>query len=123
MVAAATESVTFTGYASVADVCSSLPGFPTPREYIGDRPRCLIVELARAPGATNVGAGLFGLGPVTHFAFQFTAPPLAELVANYPTLRGIVQDGNRRSVLGGRSRSSGLSTRTGHPNSRLRSGR
>jgi hypothetical protein len=37
---------------------------------------------------------------MTHFAFQFTAPPLAELMANYPTLRGIVQDDNRRSVLG-----------------------
>ena len=100
MVAAATESVTVTGHASAAELWASLPGFPTPREYIGDRPRCLLVELARAPGSTNVGYGLFGLGSRTHIAFQFTAPPLEELVANYPTLRGIVEDGTRRSILG-----------------------
>jgi hypothetical protein len=99
MVARATDSVGFNGDASVADIWVSLPGFPTPREHFGDRPRCIMLEPANLPGdARPIFQQVVGR---THVAFRFTPPPIDRLPAIYPDLRGIVQDGSRQNVFGG----------------------
>jgi hypothetical protein len=99
MVARATESVVFTGHASVAELWASLPTFPTPPEHLGHRPRCLYLELANTPGDNRpLFQRVFGR---THVAFRFTPPPLDELSGVYPELSGILEDGSRVNVFGG----------------------
>jgi hypothetical protein len=99
MVAGATDSARFTGYASVADLWVSLPSFPTPREQLGNRPRCLFLEPVNLP---NDDRALFQrVARRTHAAFVFTPPPVEELRASYPELHGIAEDGSRQSVFGG----------------------
>jgi hypothetical protein len=44
MVARATSSRIFTGYATVRELWASLSGWPTPRGVFGDQPRCLGLE-------------------------------------------------------------------------------
>lgn len=98
-VARATATDTFTGSASVADLWASLPGFPVPGEHFGDRPRCLFIEPVNLP---NDGRSVFErVAAQTHVAFRLSAPPIEELRANYPELRGIVQDGTRPRIFGG----------------------
>jgi YaaC-like Protein len=100
MFAVATRSQTFSGTATVADLWASLPGFPTPRDLFGDRPRCLTIEPASAPGDERP---IFArIGAPTHCVLSLGSRDrtVDELTNTYPTMRGMTQDGSRTNVLG-----------------------
>lgn len=99
MVARATRSPIFSGYATVRELWASLPGWPTPRSEFGDQPRCLTLEPVQAPGDERP---LFQrIAAPTHAAIRFATIDPAEIPATYPTAAGIEQDGTRANVFGG----------------------
>jgi hypothetical protein len=107
MVAEATASSTFEGFATVADLWASLPGWPTPNDLFGqDRPRCLAIEQVRVSGDTR--PPLEQLARPTHVAVRFKTVHVDELPAVYPTMAGVQQDGTRKNAFGGRSPSTRL---------------
>jgi hypothetical protein len=99
MVAEATASASFSGKASIAQLWTSLPGLPTPRDIFGDRPRCLVVEAVRASGDRSSPLDSV---PATHCRLRVggAVVSLEQLPDNYPTTEGIEQAGTRRNVLG-----------------------
>jgi hypothetical protein len=100
MIAEATVSTTFAGNASVADLWASLPGFPTPHEVFGGRPRCLTLSPAQRP--EDARPHFVRLAAPTHGMFLLSPPAdLDQLPRDYPTTRGIEQDGVRASLFGG----------------------
>jgi hypothetical protein len=100
MVAEATAASTFEGFATVANLWASLPGWPTPNDLFGkDRPRCLALEQVRVPG--DMRPHLEQLARPTHAALRFTKVDVEELPAMYPTMAGVQQDGTRTNAFGG----------------------
>jgi YaaC-like protein len=99
MVAAATASSTFEGFATVADLWASLPGWPTPHALFGtDRPRCIAIEAVRVPGDTR--SRLKQVAGPTHAALRVKKLNIDELPAVYPTMAGVQQDGTRKNAFG-----------------------
>jgi hypothetical protein len=99
MVAEATASSMFEGFATVAELWASLPGWPTPRHIFGDRTRCLTLEGVSVPQDQRP---LFQrVAAPTHATLQFTRADPNELPELYPTIGRVVQDGARPSVFGG----------------------
>jgi len=101
MVAEATGSSSFEGFATVADLWTSLPGWPTPNDLFGEnRPRCLTLEPVRLQGDPR--PLVEQLVRPTHVALRSAAKlDVDELPAVYPTMTGIQQDGTRTNVFGG----------------------
>jgi hypothetical protein len=93
MVADATASSTFVGYATVADLWASIPGWPTPNSIFGDRPRCLTLEPVRVPNDQRPDRAQAFLP--THAVIRFHEVDVEELPSAYPTMAGIQQDGSR----------------------------
>jgi hypothetical protein len=99
MVAAATRSATFTGHASVAELWASLPGWPTPRDMLGDVPRCLPIEAVQLPGDERP---LFARVAVPLYCVIRSTPvDVPQLPATYPTMVRMEQAGTRANVFGG----------------------
>jgi hypothetical protein len=97
MVAEATASSTFEGFATVADLWASLPGWPTPNNLFGeDRPRCLTLQPVSLPGDTR--SPFERITRPTHAAIRFKKADVDELPALYPTMAGIQQDGARTTT-------------------------
>lgn len=99
MVAEATASTRFTGEASVAELWASMPGFPTPSNIFGERPRCLTLHAVQAPDDER--PLLARIASPTHCVFQFLRVELADLPTLYPTIQRIEQDGTSPNLLGG----------------------
>jgi hypothetical protein len=95
----ATADTLFSGTATVADLWASLPGFATPRDMFGERPRCLWLEPASVP--QDARPVFQRVAAPTHAVLRLMDPDLEAIVNNYPTVGQIVQDGTRPSVFGG----------------------
>lgn len=98
MVATATASPTFSGFATVVELWASLPGWPTPVSIFADRPRCLTLEPVRAPGDER--SLLQRLTAPTHAAVHPLRMAVGELPVAYPTMAGIEQDDTRTRPFG-----------------------
>ena len=99
MVAEATGSTRFAGFATVTEIWASLPGFPTPRAIFGDVARCITLEPVQVPGDERP---LFArVAAPTHAAVRFGGIDPATLAVNYPAAAGIEQDGTRQAVFAG----------------------
>jgi YaaC-like Protein len=98
MVASATASPTFSGFATVAELWASLPGWPTPDSIFGDRPRCLTLEPIRAPGDER--SLLQRLTAPAYAAVHPLRMAVEELPIAYPTMAGIEQDHTRTRAFG-----------------------
>lgn len=101
MVAEATAASAFEGFATIADLWASLPGWPTPNDLFGeDRPRCLTLEQVRVQGDPR--PVIEQLARPTHVALRSMLKlDVDELPAVYPTMTGIQQDGTRTNAFGG----------------------
>lgn len=84
----ATASQGFNGYATVAQLWASLPGFPTPNDLFGEQPRCITLQSVNVvednrPVIEQVlfpQYGVFGLAQ---------DQPVRTLPARYPSLAGL----------------------------------
>ena len=99
MVAEATASPIFTGTATVAQVWTSMPMFPTPSSLVGALPRCLFMEAA---SYSESGQDLMSsaLAP-THAILGKPPAAIPELLAPYPAARGFEITGERPTVIQG----------------------
>ena len=108
MVAEATDSPTFVGSTSVAQLWASLPDLPAAPELIGDALRPLFIESAEPPEPSEVGP--FGFLSPKYATIAYPEPPrvraalgevitgersgesIAEALVDYPTAKGVRTD-------------------------------
>ncbi len=99
MVAEATASPLFGGTATVPELWTSIPRFPTPRTLVGERPRCLYLD-----AATAVESGQEVMQAVLAPAHVVVRKPPAtalEIFAAFPTAVGAELVGERASLIQG----------------------
>jgi hypothetical protein len=98
LVAEATRSAKF-DTTTVSELWASLPGFPTPRAIIGERPRCLTLEAVRS--ADDERPVFERIAVPIHGIFGYGVDDPTSLPADYPTTHGIEESGTQTDVLGG----------------------
>jgi hypothetical protein len=99
MVAEATASAVFSGTATLAQLWTSMPMFPTPRALVGELPRCLYVDVATAAeSGQDVMQAV--LAP-THVVVRKPPATALEVFAPFPSADGAEVVGERASLIQG----------------------
>ncbi len=97
MVAGATDSATFSGDVTIAELWASLPDFPHAEAIIGDAPRWLRLEATSSAGFVEASWFAMNHGILSDVAED----ELDAVLERYPTAAGYQQVGARVDPLGG----------------------
>lgn len=104
MAAKATDSRTFTGDATVAQLWTGVPGLPTPTALVGNHPRCLEIAIASsAPHFTIGSQGSFEhMVRPTHAVLDVPSEKVAATLAPFPSAKEftVVSQQIRTSLFG-----------------------